>query len=250
MSLPGWMRRLNQEGRVLAPLPAGRVGLGVFAGADRRRRPFATASVADAQAAVSDGLLIAIQGVYALTDAGRAALRRQDARTDQPFGEQHRRTGARPVMEADGEHLVWSDLNATHPLARYLKPSGDKPALLEPVHANAASILIRDYERSALVSRTTMDWSMQPGGKTRAAPKDRADAPGSRLDAQTRVLDALDAVGAGLDRLLVSVLLRGQGMGAAERALDWPARTGAAALKLALERLAIYYRLKPRERVF
>jgi hypothetical protein len=122
--------------------------------------------------------------------------------------------------------------------------------LLEPVHASAGQILVRDYERSALTSRVTMNWSPAAGGnKTRAAPKDRSDAPASRLDAQTRVLDALDAVGPGLDRLLMNVLLRETGMTRAERDLGWPERTGAPALKLALDRLAIHYRLKKRERV-
>jgi hypothetical protein len=141
-------------------------------------------------------------------------------------------------------------MDACAPLLRYLKPQGSKPALLEPVHASAGQILVRDYERSALTSRVTMNWSPAAGGnKTRAAPKDRSDAPASRLDAQTRVLDALDAVGPGLDRLLMNVLLRETGMTRAERDLGWPERTGAPALKLALDRLAIHYRLKKRERV-
>jgi len=45
------------------------------------------------------------------------------------------------------------------------------------------------------------------------------------------------------------VVIRETGMGIAERDLGWPERTGAPALKLALDRLAIHYRLKRRERV-
>ena len=249
MSAPSWMRRLDGDGRVLAPLPAGRSGYGVFAGADRRRRPFATAAERAVRAGVSDGVLHAVEGGYALTPEGRARIARTDSRTDQPFADQHRRSGPRIVMEAGGERVAWGDLETCAPLARHLKPKGGKPALLEAVHAAAAQILVRDYERSALTSRVTMNWSPAPGGSTRRAPKDRAEAPVSRLDAQTRVLDALEAVGPGLDRLLTNILLREVGMGAAERDLGWPDRTGAPALKLALDRLAIHYRLKPRERV-
>jgi hypothetical protein len=249
MTAPVWMRRLNSDGRVLAPLPAGRSGYGVFPSADRRRRPFATVTVKEVREAVSAGALDEEADGYRLTIEGRARLDRADARTDQPFADQHRTLAVRRVMEADGARSALADANACAPLARYLRPQGGKPALLEAVHASAASILVRDYERSALTSRLTMSWSPTSGGKTRSAPKDRAEAPGVRLDAQKRVLDALDAVGPGLDRLLTNVLLREVGMCRAERELGWPERTGAPALKLALDRLAIHYRLKKRERV-
>lgn len=249
MTAPVWMRRLDRDGRVLAPLPAGRTGFGVFAGLDRRRRPFATACERAVREAVSAGALSRVEGGYVLTPEGRARINRADARTDQPFADQHRDPAPRTVMEPKGARTVLADAEACAPLARYLKPQGDKPALLEAVHASAASILVRDYERSALTSRVTMSWSPTSGGKTRSAPKDRAEAPASRLDAQARVMDALDAVGPGLDRLLTNVLLRNVGMGRAERELGWPERAGAPALKLALDRLAIHYRLKQRERV-
>jgi hypothetical protein len=249
MSAPVWMRRLDREGRVLAPLPAGRSGFGVFAGADRRRRPFATAKASEVSAALSDGVLQGCGGGYVLSPEGQARIARADSRTGQGFADQHRSVILRTLMEPQGERAVLADAEACAPLARYLKPQRGKPALLQPVHAQAAQILVRDYERSALTSRVTMNWSPAPGGKTRSAPKDRAEAPVSRLDAQARVMDALDAVGPGLDRLLTNVLLREAGMGRAERELGWPERTGAPALRLALDRLAIHYRLKARERV-
>lgn len=249
MSAPVWMRRLDREGRLLAPLPSGLEGYGVFAGADRRRRPFAVAREREVREAVSTGALMQTCGGFVLTPEGRRRIARADARTDQPFADQHRRVELRTVMEPEGSRAVLADADACAPLARYMKGQGGKPALLEPVHASAAAILVRDYERSALTSRVTMNWSPVPGGGTRSAPKDRAEAPGARLDAQARVLDALEAVGPGLDRLLTNILLRQTGMGRAERELDWPERTGSPALKLALDRLAIHYRLKARERV-
>lgn len=249
MSAPVWMRRLDRPGRVLAPLPAGRGGYGVFAGADRRRRPFAKVSEREVAEALASGRLEEGREGLVLTEDGRARIARADGRSGQAFADQHRRLAIRTVMEPDGARTVLADADACAPLARYLRPQGGKPALLEPVHASAAAILVRDYERSALTSRVTMNWSPTSGGKTRSAPKDRAEAPVSRLDAQTRVMDALDAVGPGLDRLLTNVLLREVGMGRAERELGWPERTGAPALKLALDRLAIHYRLKKRDRV-
>jgi hypothetical protein len=245
MSAPSWMRRLDRPGRVLAPLPGCQKGFGVFAGSDRRRRPFARAGEDEVRAAVSDGVLVKSGQGWGLSEAGRQRLARLDSASDQPFAAQHQQPKRRIVMGPDGERSVMA-ASAPGPLARYLKPSGGRSALLEAVHASAAAIFVRDYERSALSSRVTADWSAPPGGQYRSAPGDRADIPAMRLDAQARVLEALEEVGPGLDRLVFAILIRETGMGAAERALDWPERAGAAMLKIALDRLAVHYRLKPR----
>jgi len=241
-----WIARLARPGRVLAPLPGGRPGYGVFSGADRRRRPLARASAEQLARAVSDGAVEACEGGYRLTPDGAAHARREDAGAA-GFAAQHDSIERRILMEPGGERIAFA--RAGGPLARYLVPQNGKPALLDPVHAAAAAMLVRDYGRSALTSRVTQDWSGTSGAKTRGAPKDRSEAPVSRLDAQTRVMDALDAVGSGFDRLLLNVLIRETGMISAERDLGWPERTGAPALKMALDRLAIHYRLKKRERV-
>ena len=242
MSAPSWLRRLDGPGRVLAPLPGGRCGYGVFSGADRRRRPLAIARTDEVRAAEADGALQAGPDGLVLTAAGMARLQRDEAEGD--FAAQHRHTGPRRVTGPDGRlKTVQADLDASSPLARYARARGGQPALIEPLHLAAAAILRQDYERSALMSRVTMDWSGQPGSRVRRAPRDRADAPAARLAAQARVMDALAAVGPGLDRLLVALVLREGPMGAAERDLGWPGRSGAPALRMALDRLAIHYRL-------
>ena len=58
-------------------------------------------------------------------------------------------------------------------------------------------------------------------------------------------MEALAAVGPGLDHWLVEILLRQSAMTDAEHRLNWPSRSGAQALRLALDRLAVHYRLKP-----
>lgn len=245
MTVPAWMRHLAKPERVLARLPGGRGGYGVYVGTDRRRRPLARVSAREMGLANSDGILAEVEGGYRLSLDGLGRLQRLNQSGDQPFADQHRMPAMAPVMEERGlRHLRKS--TTPGPLARYLKPSGDKPALLQPVHANAADIFIQDYERSSLTSRVTADWSAPPGGKHRSAPADRADASTTRLDAQTRVMDALDAVGPGLDQLVFAILIRESGMGQAERENGWPERAGAAMLKLALDRLAVHYRLLAR----
>jgi hypothetical protein len=49
-----------------------------------------------------------------------------------------------------------------------------------------------------------------------------------------------------LDQLVFAILIREAGMGQTERDQGWPERAGAAMLKLALDRLAVHYRLMAR----
>ena len=236
-----WIVRLSKPGAILAPLAGGAPGYGVFARADRRRRPVALVPEAAVKRAVSDGALTPCEAGYALTADGEARAAREQAGSA-GFAAQHGEIVRRIVMEPQGERTAFARTGG--PLDRYLRPHGARPALLEPVHAAAAAMLKRDYDLSALAGRVTQDWSGQPGAAVRSAPKDRAEAPARRLDAQARFLAALDAVGTGFDRLLMNVLIRETGMMAAERDLNWPERTGAPALRQALDRLTVHYRLQ------
>jgi len=245
---PLWMRRLARPGAVLARLSAGRSGYGVYATGDRRRRPLAQITASQFSGAVGAGWLASAgAGTFILSAQGRDHAGATPAARAAPGPAPTRQVMPSP----DGApRMAQVNPQTLSPLARYAQPQGGRAPLLEPVHLSAAEILVRDYERSALTSRVTQDWSGLPGvGRTRSAPKDRAETPGHRLDAQARVLDALRDVGPGLDRLLIQVLIREAGMATAERALGWPARTGASALRLALDRLAVHYRLQPPPRV-
>ncbi|WP_394694170.1 DUF6456 domain-containing protein [Hyphobacterium sp.] len=135
------------------------------------------------------------------------------------------------------------DINlADSPLARWLKPDPRTGlAWLSQVEFDAGERLRDDYSRSVLVERVTPDWEgyMAPVRTGRSRAKE--DAPMSAMDARDRVIDALDAVGPGLDTMLSAVCLTETGLEAAERAANWPRRSGKAILKLALQRLAIHY---------
>lgn len=247
MSAPGWIVRLAKPGRVLAPLPGARSGYGVYAGRDRRKRPFAVASAKETAAALSEGAIEpAGERVFVLTGAGRARARREAAPgcLEDRYAHQHRELGPRSVIDRAGRiETVLANLSDS-PLARYARAEAGRPALLEPDHVMAGERLRADYHRSAMGAPAMSDWTRAPRGKTPGLRSDPADAPVSRIDARTRVMDALAAAGPGLDRLLVNILLRETGMSAAERELDWPARAGAPALKLALERLAVHYGIR------
>lgn len=247
MSAPSWLFRLARPGRRIAPLPGGR-GYGVFAGPDRRRRPVGVLSERELRTGLSDGTLVAGDdgAHWVVSDAGLSRLKRlQSAPADaaEHFPAQHRTTGTRAVIGADGRMaLARANLDAS-PLARYAISRPDRPALLERVHVTAGDRLRADYDASTLASRVTSDWSGVPRSGSRGG-HDPAGAPARALDARTRVLDALAAVGPGLDRLLVNIVIRETGMERGVRDLDWPDKAGTTALHLALERLAIHYGLK------
>jgi hypothetical protein len=245
VSAPSWLIRLDRPGRRIALMPGGR-SFGVYACRDRRRRPFAVLSARELEDALQSGLVEpGADKSFTITFAGRACLRRARegaGEEAQPFAAQHREMETRPVMTREGRIELARANRLASPLARYAAGREGHPALLDRVHVTAGDRLRADYDASSMRSRLVADWSGQPR-QGRQGPRDSADAPARMLDAKTRVMDALAAVGPGLDRLLVNVCLRETGMERAERELGWPGKSGAPALRLALERLAIHYGL-------
>ncbi|MBN8501181.1 MAG: hypothetical protein J0M19_08540 [Sphingomonadales bacterium] len=105
----------------------------------------------------------------------------------------------------------------------------------------AGECLRRDHERAQFAPGTTMRWDpvRVQGGRT-----DCALTPGERqIAARQRFSDALGAAGPGLSDILWRVVCAGEGLPVAERALDWPARSGKLVLRLALDRVAGFYRI-------
>jgi hypothetical protein len=97
-----------------------------------------------------------------------------------------------------------------------------------------------DWERAQLAPSVTMRWDpVRTGGGTyrRLEPGERQIAARQRFDA------AVAAVGPGLSDIVWRVVCAGEGLPDAERALSWPARSGKLVLKLALDRLAEFYRI-------
>ena len=97
-----------------------------------------------------------------------------------------------------------------------------------------------DYERAGLAARVTMRWDAAPPGKNRGGAR-ASDASLARIDAHRRFHAALDAAGPGLADICWRVICAGEGIGGAEKALGWPARSGKLVLGLALDRLARFY---------
>lgn len=107
---------------------------------------------------------------------------------------------------------------------------------------DAGERLRADYERAQLAPNVTMRWDAVrirgQGGEGRLSPTERQLAAKERFDG------AIRAAGKGLDDVLWRVVCACESLPDAERALTWPARSGKLVLKIALDRVASYYRIE------
>ena len=103
----------------------------------------------------------------------------------------------------------------------------------------AGERLRADWERAQLSPNVTMRWSPVRirGGDAGLSPTERQVAAKERFD------EATAAAGPGLSDILWRVVCAGEGLPDAERALAWPVRSGKLVLKLALDRVATFYRI-------
>lgn len=104
----------------------------------------------------------------------------------------------------------------------------------------AGEKLRADFERAQLGARITMRWDPVRGGSA----GDQNLTPGERqIAAKARFDGALEAAGTGLEDVLWRVVCAGESLPVAEKGLGWPARSGKLVLRLALERVADFYRI-------
>lgn len=101
----------------------------------------------------------------------------------------------------------------------------------------AGERLSADAHASGIIGRLTMKWDPTPraGGGSRIEPMERAYAARQRLGR------AIEAVGAEAMPILTLICLTGTSLQGTEVALGMKPRTGRAALKAALQRLAAHY---------
>lgn len=106
---------------------------------------------------------------------------------------------------------------------------------------DAGERLRMDYERAQLSPTLTMRWDPV---RLDAGRADSRLTPGERqIAAKGRFDGAMAAAGKGLNDILWRVVCAGDPLPDAERSLAWPARSGKLVLKLALERVAEFYRI-------
>lgn len=106
---------------------------------------------------------------------------------------------------------------------------------------DAGEKLRSDYERAQLGPSVTMSWDVVrirgQGSDSGLSPTERQIAAKARFDG------AIAEAGSGLSDILWRVVCACEGLPEAEKALAWPARSGKLVLKLALDRVANFYRI-------
>lgn len=105
---------------------------------------------------------------------------------------------------------------------------------------DAGERLRADYERASLGPSVTMRWDpvrIASTGEQGLTQTERQAAARQRFDG------AMKAAGKGLEDILWRVVCGNETLPTAEKALAWPARSGKLVLKLALDRVADFYRI-------
>ena len=104
----------------------------------------------------------------------------------------------------------------------------------------AGECLRRDWEWAELAPGVTMRWDavrVHGGGERGLNPTER------QISARQRFDGAIAAAGPGLADILWRVVCAGESLPSAERELAWPVRSGKLVLRLALDRVAGFYRI-------
>jgi len=149
------------------------------------------------------------------------------------------RRGAKDASPKRGRRSVTVNLGES-PIA-WLHARGH----LEQRLFEAGEALRNDYERAQLSANVTMRWDPVMVKTGRSAGADQGLSPSERqIAAKQRFDSAMEAAGKGLEDVLWRVVCAGEGLPQAEKTLGWPARSGKLVLKLALDRVADFYRIR------
>lgn len=139
-----------------------------------------------------------------------------------------RGSGARPRKRSVTVNLAESPLSWLHARGH-----------LEDRLFDAGERLRFDYERAQMAPSITMRWD-----PVRARTTGDGLTPSERqLAAKERFDGAMAQAGRGLEDVLWRVVCACESLPDAEKALAWPARSGKLVLRLALDRVADFYRL-------
>jgi hypothetical protein len=106
---------------------------------------------------------------------------------------------------------------------------------------DAGEALRNDYERAQLSANVTMRWEPV---RVKSTGERGLSASEKQVAARQRFDGALAQAGKGLEDILWRVVCAGEGLPEAEKSLGWPARSGKLVLKLALDRVADFYRIR------
>lgn len=183
---------------------------------------------------------------YKITHAGRSKLSTlvDDAGLGddvQPFAEQHRDMGERPLNEDGRRRRVRYNMAESPVSALARRKEKDGSSFLGANLVTAAERLREDFELAQMGPRVTQNWDsfMTPG--TQGTPKGGDVAGRGPSAARERVAEALRYLGPGLGDVALRCCCYLEGLEAAEKRMGWSARSGKIVLRISLQRLALFY---------
>ena len=190
------------------------------------------------------GLIEQRDGVWTISDAGRAFLQRAD-NGELGFFAQHMKLEC--VEFSSGEERQRALRNAAEsPLAwlRSRKGQHGEP-LVGDAQFEAGERLRRDFTRAQLMPRLGMHWEpfTTRDGQRSGHADGQAEMAAHVLDARMRINRALSAVGCDFANVLIDVCCLLRGLESVESEQGWPRRSGKLVLQLALNALARHYGL-------
>lgn len=152
-----------------------------------------------------------------------------------PTRSRRRKPQASACVNPDESPLAW--------LARRRDKSGEP--LISPAQLLAGEKLRRDFTFAHMMPRLTANYAapISTGSGSRSAPGSGSQQADNVIAAGERVRLALAAVGPELSGILLDVCCHLKGLEQAERAANWPQRSGKVVLQLALTRLVRHYQL-------
>lgn len=107
----------------------------------------------------------------------------------------------------------------------------------------AGEKLRSDYEAAMMGPQVTMRWENVPLSREKRSAPSGLSQTERTISAKKRFDDALVALGPDLSDIAWRVICAGEAMPVAEREMAWPVRSGKLVLRIALDRLAGFYRL-------
>ncbi|WP_397581647.1 DUF6456 domain-containing protein [Sphingorhabdus sp.] len=107
----------------------------------------------------------------------------------------------------------------------------------------AGETLRGDYESAALGPHITMTWENIPRSRRKRGASMALNRTERMMQSKHRFDSALIALGPDLSDIAWRVICVGESVPIAEREMSWPVRSGKLVLKIALDRLAAFYRI-------
>lgn len=248
------LRRLCEPGAVLAVAPE--LEKAAVLKGDMR---IAVLDRTVAQAfALKDWIAVAQSGkivTYAITPAGRAALKRMIeteapehvegfAEAQSPFAAQHRVWDSRSVTEpgSAGPRKLRVNLAESPVAVLARRRDGDGTPFLSPDLVAAAERLREDFELAQMGPRVAQNWDRFLTGADKGGFGGGAvPGEGGSGRARERVAAALRDLGPGLGDVALRCCCYLEGLEVAEKRMGWSARSGKIVLRIALLRLRRHY---------